>query len=64
MSSKKDIDFNKATEELKDITEYLESDEVNLEEAIKRYKRGSELADEIKAYLDEAENTIRSIKNS
>ena len=62
MSDSKDFDFNKAVEELKGITEYLESDEVQLEEAMQKYKRGSELASQVKLYLDQAENTIKSIK--
>jgi len=58
------FDFSAAMQELQDITDYLESDTVEIETAMQKFKRGSELAKEIKTYLQEAENTISSVKAS
>ncbi len=56
------LDFAEAMAELESITKYLESDDVDIDKAMEKFKRGSELAKEIKNYLKEAENTISTIK--
>ncbi len=56
------LNFAEAMAELESITEYLESDDVEIDKAMEKFKRGSELAKEIKNYLKEAENTISTIK--
>ncbi|MDQ5943480.1 MAG: Exodeoxyribonuclease small subunit [Patescibacteria group bacterium] len=58
----KDFDFASAIKELEDITDYLESSDVELDKAVEKFKRGSELATKLKKYLQETENTIKSIK--
>lgn len=58
----KDFDFASAIKELEDITDYLESSDVELDKAVEKFKRGSELATKLKKYLQETENTIESIK--
>lgn len=63
-SNKNDFDFTQAMRELEDITSYLESDDVQIEEAMKKFERGSELAIQIKNYLQDAENTISTIKST
>lgn len=64
MKSKPQSDFNYATalKELEEITTYLESSDVDLDEAIKRFDRGSELASKIEKHLQEAENKVNTIK--
>lgn len=57
-----DFDFAKAMLELESITEYLEREDVQIDKAMEKFKRGSELATQIKQYLQEAENTITTIK--
>jgi exodeoxyribonuclease VII small subunit len=65
MAKKKlDIDFAKAFKELEDIADWFEQGEPDLDEGLKRYERASELANGLKAKLDEAENRIKEIKNS
>ncbi len=58
----KDFDFASAIKELEDITDYLESSNVELDKAVEKFKRGSELATQLKKYLLKTENTIKSIK--
>jgi exodeoxyribonuclease VII small subunit len=59
---KSSFNYSEAIAELEEITSYLESAEVDLDEAIKKFDRGSELANQIEKYLKTAENKIRSIK--
>lgn len=61
-NSTTEFDFTKAMHELEEITAYLESDDVQIDKAIEKFKRGSELALQIKTYLETAENTITTIK--
>lgn len=54
--------YSDALKELEEITAYLESSDVDLDEAIKRFDRGSELAAQIEKHLQEAENKVKTIK--
>lgn len=54
--------YSDALKELEEITTYLESSDVDLDEAIKRFDRGSELAVQIEQHLQEAENKVKTIK--
>ena len=54
--------YSEALKELEEITSYLESSEVDLDEAIKKFDRGSELALQIEQHLQEAENRVKTIK--
>ncbi len=49
--------------ELEDITEYLESSEADLDQALKKFKRGTELVKELEQHLAEAQNTIQTIRS-
>ena len=60
---KSNFSYSEALKELEEITNYLESSEVDLDEAIKKFDRGSELAQKIEEHLLKAENKIYSIKN-
>lgn len=55
--------YSEALKELEEITAYLESSDVDLDEAIKRFDRGSELAAQIEQHLQEAENRVKTIKS-
>jgi exodeoxyribonuclease VII small subunit len=55
--------YSKALAELEEITNYLESSEVDLDEAIKKFDRGSELAQKIEEHLKKAEIKVNSIKD-
>ena len=59
-----ELKFEAALAELEQIASWFEEGEPDLDEGMKRYERASELAKELKAKLDEAENRIKEIKNS
>lgn len=58
-----DFKYSQALQELEEITTYLESNEIDLDEAIKRFDRGSELAAQIEVHLQQAENKVETIKS-
>ena len=47
--------------ELDELLLWFESDQVDLDEAVKKYKRGTELVAELQKRLQSAENTINKI---
>lgn len=55
-------DFGKAYEELEDIVEWFEREEIDLDEGIKKFERGLELARACKARLSQVENKVKEIK--
>lgn len=59
---KKTFNFAKAFEELETITEWFESEEVDLDEGLKKFERGLELAKQCKEKLGEVENKVKEIK--
>jgi exodeoxyribonuclease VII small subunit len=61
-ATKKKVDFAKAFEELEAITEWFEREEADLDEGLKKFERGLELASQCKEKLSEVENRVREIK--
>ncbi|MEI7818831.1 MAG: exodeoxyribonuclease VII small subunit [bacterium] len=61
-SAKAQSNFRDTLEELETITRALESDDIGLDEAIIHFERGSQLATELQAQLNDAEQRIESIK--
>lgn len=59
---KDSFNFAKAFAELEKITQEFESGEIDLEEGLKKFERGLELAHELKKQLQGAENKLRLIK--
>lgn len=59
-----DFKYSEALNELEEIAAYLESNDVDLDEAIRRFDRGSELAAQIEIHLQEAENKVKTIKSN
>ncbi len=59
---KKDFSFKKAFEELRKITAEFEAGEIDLEEGLKKFERGLELARLCRERLKETENKIIEIK--
>lgn len=55
-------DFGAKLTELEKITEWFESDEVDLNEALQKFERGMELADQLKKELETVENRVEKIK--
>jgi len=63
MPSKKQPSFAKAFTELESITEWFEGDEIDLDEGLKKFERGLELAAMCKKSLSEVENKITELKS-
>lgn len=64
MSPKKSTktDFAKSFKELEEIVEWFEDAEVDLEEGLKRFERGLELASQCRTRLKDVENKVSKIK--
>jgi len=62
MATKKQFDFGKAYEELEGIVGWFETEEVDLDEGLKKFERGLELAKLCKERLKEVENKVTEIK--
>jgi len=62
MPAKQKVNFAKAFEELEAITEWFEQGEADLEEGLKKFERGLELAKACKERLAEVENRVTEIK--
>ncbi|MBF8280919.1 MAG: Exodeoxyribonuclease 7 small subunit [Candidatus Magasanikbacteria bacterium] len=62
MTSKKPVDFAKDFAELEKIVAWFEKDDVDLEEAFKKFETGLELAAGLKEYLQTVENRVTEIK--
>lgn len=63
MTKKKEMDFASAFEELEHITQWFDSSEqVDLDEGLKKFERGLELAGGLKKKLNEVENKVEEIK--
>lgn len=54
--------FRDKLQELDKITTALESDDIDLQEAISAFERGTELAAELQDQLDKAEQQIETIR--
>lgn len=53
--------YRQLSDELAEIMEWFESGEVDLDEAVARYKRAIELIEELENYLQNAENEIKKV---
>ncbi len=58
----KQVNFSTAFEELEKITEWFEQGDVDLDEGLKKFERGLELAKACKEKLSEVENKVKEIK--
>ncbi len=57
--AKDNFDYAEKSGELEAILQRLQGGDIQLDEATKLYEQGVKLADEIEAYLKQAENTVR-----
>lgn len=60
--AKAKINFQKAFEELEMIMEWFERGETDLDEGLKKFERGLELASACKEKLSEIDNKVTEIK--
>ncbi len=56
------INFTKAYQEIEEINEWFQNEDIDLEEALKKYERGMELIKKCKERLSEAENKFEEIQ--
>lgn len=56
------FNFTKAYQEIEEINEWFQSEEIDLDEALRKYERGMELINKCKERLKEAENKFEEIK--
>ncbi len=61
LDKKESLDFEKALEELKNISQKLEKDELSLDESIKLYQEGMTLAQHCHSKLEEAEQVVKEV---
>lgn len=62
MPKQASFNFEKSFSELEDIVEKFESGTISLDESLKQFERGLELAQELKKRLSDVENKIAEIK--
>lgn len=60
----KEIDYGALNEELDVILAKLQSDDLDVNEAISLYERGMQITKDLEAYLKTAENKITKLKAS
>lgn len=60
--AKKNSSFAEAFTELEEITSWFETSDVDLDEGLKKFERGLELAQACKAKLAEVENKVVDLK--
>ena len=60
--AKKAPKFEDAVEQLEDLIEQIESGEIGLEDALKRYEDGTKLIQRCRGILDTAEKKIAELK--
>lgn len=59
---KKSPAFAEAFKELEELTEWFEQDNIDLDDGLKRFERGLELAEICKKKLAEVENKVTTLK--
>ena len=59
----KKIDVAQGFAELESIAEWFEKGDGHLDDGLKKFERAMEIAEVLKKRLDEAENTIREIRD-
>ena len=56
------FNFTKAYQEIEEINEWFQGEEIDLDEALRKYERGMGLINKCKERLKEAENKFEEIK--
>ncbi len=59
---KKPLNYERLKNELDNILAELQSDDLDIDQALKHYERGLELIKQLEKYLDTAENTVHELK--
>jgi exodeoxyribonuclease VII small subunit len=56
------FNFTKAYQEIEEINKWFQREDIDLDEALKKYERGMELIEKCKKRLKEVENKFEEIK--
>ena len=56
------FNFTKAYQEIEEINEWFQGEEIDLDEALRKYEKGMDLINKCKERLKEAENKFEEIK--
>ena len=54
--------YKKLSDELDGLLIELQSGDLDIDEAVKKYQRGMEIVTELQKYLKEAENKVKKVK--
>lgn len=60
--SAKDKTFKEKMTELEEIVAWFDSDDVDLDKAVEKFERGSDLAKELKTDLSQIENKVKKLQ--
>lgn len=60
----KEVNYTQLSSELDELLAKLQSDDVDVDEALKLYERGIAITKQLEAYLKSAENKVTKIKAS
>ena len=64
MAMKTDINYQELSKELDTILAQLQTDDFDIDEALKLYERGITISKQLETYLKDAENTVTKLKAS
>ena len=56
------MNYHKLNEELDKILDELQSEELDIDEAVKKYERGQKIVSELETYLKTAKNKVTKVK--
>lgn len=62
MTTAKQVNYQTLSRELETVLAALQQPDVQVDDAVKLYERGLQLATELETYLGQAENSIRKLK--
>lgn len=60
----KDINYRQLSQQLDEILDNLQSGNLDIDEAIKKYEQGMAIVQQLQTYLKDAENKVTKIKKS
>jgi len=60
--SEEKFNFTKFYQEIEEINEWFQKEDIDLDEALRKYERGMELIKECRERLEETENKFEEIK--
>jgi len=62
--TKSEVNYQVLSQELESIVTELQRDDLDIDDALKQYKRGQEIVALLESYLKTAENTVTELKTN